>query len=688
VPVTELWQVLRYNTVSASTDRLGQCGARLSGVATKLIFIHGRNQHGKDPVELKRHWFEALTAGLDRLGLESPVAEADVIFPFFGDALHELTREESLEEADAVLGDEAVERTDGSAEFGREVLGEVLDASGVSAEAIDAEIDPDVIDEAAIEDAKGGGALTWEWVHTGLSILDRFIPGASGASVAYATSDVAQYLKNELIQDEIDGVVAAAFDECDPDDTIVVVAHSLGSVIAYNLLAHGGLTHDYEIAAFVTIGSPLGVTAIRKAVSPVLHPPTVDHWFNAYDTRDVVALYPLDHRHFAVTPPILNHGTVDNQTINHHKVEGYLNDPTIALTVHEGLTTGKLPPVLRRQRRIPGDPGSIEDLRTPALVVESSVFEANCAAMDSIRPGLQLRPHVKAFKSTELAKRLAGDRHIAFCAATPREIEGLVAAGLTTDLLLANETLDTARLGALADQAQITVAVDSDATLDAAIIGGVRSVLIDVNVGLPRCGCAPDDAGRLADRARKAGLEVRGVMGYEGHLMMIEDRAKRIEKVEASMADLLRAADVVGGDIISGGGTGTFDTNTWCTEIQAGSYCLMDTHYDGLDLPFSIALEILATVIAIHPDGWVIADAGLKAQGMDHGNPTWAHGKVLFCSDEHVTMQANEPGAWSVGDLIRLQPAHVDPTVARHQDMWLVDGEKIIDRWPVDLRHW
>ena len=154
------------------------------------------------------------------------------------------------------------------------------------------------------------------------------------------------------------------------------------------------------------------------------------------------------------------------------------------------------------------------------------------------------------------------------------------------------------------------------------------------------------------------------------------------------MAALLAAAETVGGDVISSGGTGTFDTNTWCTEIQAGSYCLLDSDYAELDLPFRIALEVLATVIAIHPDGLVIADAGLKALGMDHGNPRWAHGRVLFCSDEHVTLAPAEPGAWAVGDLIRLQPAHVDPTVARHRDLWLVDGEQIVDRWPIDLRHW
>ncbi len=686
------------------TDRTSSCTATTRGprrlrratlppVATKLIFIHGRNQQGQDPVELRSHWLAGLQRGFDRLGLTNPLAPEDVIFPFFGDALHELTREDSLDEAETVIGDDVAadpgdEDEEATVRFGRDVVGEVLDASGVSAETIEAEIDPETIDEDESPGARVGGALTWEWVQTGLAILDRLVPGASAASVAYTAGDVAQYLKNERVHTEIDAVVAAAFDECTLADRVVVVAHSLGSVIGYKLLAHGGLLPDRSIAAFVTLGSPLGVTAIRNAVSPLVHPGAVDSWLNAYDPRDVVALYPLDHRHFAVSPPILDHGAVDNRSPNHHRVEGYLEDPVVALTIHEALTTGRLPPVLARRRRVPGDPATVADLSTPALVVESAVFDANCAAMDAVRPGLELRPHVKAFKSTAVAKRLAADGHRAFCAATPREIEGMVAAGLTEDLLLANETLDTGRLGALADKARITVAVDSDATLDAAIVGGVRSVLIDVNVGLPRCGCPPGDAGRLADRARAAGLEVRGVMGYEGHLMMVSDRARRIEQVEASMAELLVAAEAVGGDIISGGGTGTFDTNTWCTEIQAGSYCLMDTDYAKLDLPFGIALEVLATVISVTADGLVIADAGLKALGMDHGDPSWAHGTVFFCSDEHVTLVPDESGAWSVGDLIRLQPAHVDPTVARHQDLWLADGDQIVDRWPIDLRHW
>lgn len=333
-------------------------------------------------------------------------------------------------------------------------------------------------------------------------------------------------------------------------------------------------------------------------------------------------------------------------------------------------------------------PNEVHDIATPALVVDRIVLDHNLAAMDAVLPKKRLRPHVKAFKCSALAKRLAADGHTAFCAATPREIEGLVAAGLTDDLLLANQSLDLARLGALADEANITVAIDSDATIEAAAKGGVRSVLIDINVGMPRCGCDPAEAGALSDRARAAGLNVRGVMGYEGHLMMVGDRQKKIDKVETAMSLLLAAAEDVGGDVISGGGTGTFDTNTWCTEIQAGSYTLLDTDYAKLDLPFEIALNVLATVISVNPKGWIVVDAGLKAFGMDHGNPTWAEGEIFFCSDEHTTLKPTDLAAWSVGDRVRLQPAHVDPTIAKHERMWVVESDEVVDEWAVDLRHW
>jgi D-threonine aldolase len=326
------------------------------------------------------------------------------------------------------------------------------------------------------------------------------------------------------------------------------------------------------------------------------------------------------------------------------------------------------------------------ELTTPALLVDARRLEGNIGAMAEALPGARLRPHVKAHKCTGLAKRQLAVGHSGFTCATVREMEGMARAGLDEDLLLANEVVDATRLGALAREgARITVAVDSEATIDAAARARVPEVVIDVNVGLPRCGCPPEQAGRLADRSRAAGLSVRGVMGYEGHIVGLEDRATRTTMLEESMGQLILAAGEVGGEVISAGGTGTFDLNSWATEIQAGSYALMDTAYGKLGLPFTQALTILATVISVSP-GWAVADCGLKALGMDHGNPSVEGAEVWFCSDEHLVFAPDSP--LRVGDRIAVLPAHVDPTVAYHDALYVVDGDDVMERWDVDLRGW
>ena len=330
----------------------------------------------------------------------------------------------------------------------------------------------------------------------------------------------------------------------------------------------------------------------------------------------------------------------------------------------------------------------INDLPTPALIIDADAFGRNLATMAATHPGRQLRPHVKAHKCTAIAAAQQAIGHDTFTCATPREILGMADAGVGVELLLANETVDDARLAAMADlDVPVIVAVDSDATVDAAARNGITTCLIDVNVGLPRCGIAPESAGRLAETARRAGLDVRGVMGYEGHLMMVPERADRLTAVEQSMELLLRAHGDVGGPIISAGGTGTFDLHdaTGVTEVQAGSYALMDTHYGQQSLPFEQALFVIGTVISVS-DGWSVADVGLKSLAMDHGNPTVVGGSVWFCSDEHLTSAPTDPQ--QVGDRVRVVPAHVDPTMAMHETAWVVRGDEVVDRWPIDLRGW
>lgn len=337
---------------------------------------------------------------------------------------------------------------------------------------------------------------------------------------------------------------------------------------------------------------------------------------------------------------------------------------------------------------------NVNDLATPALVVDIGLVRRNLATMSAVHPGARLRPHVKAHKCTGLAAEQEAIGHTAFTCATPREVLGMIAAGVGSDFLLANEILDMTRLRALADaqdHATITVAVDSDDTLRAAERAGIRNVMVDVNVGLPRCGCDPADAGRLADSARARGMRVRGVMGYEGHLMMVADRDERRRRVHESMSTLALAANDAGAEIVSAGGTGTFDfyEGTAVTEVQAGSYALMDTHYATLGLPFTQAVWVVGTVVSKSAK-WAVADVGLKSLGMDHGDPTVDGHRVWFCSDEHLTFSPlEETPPPKIGDRVFVTPAHVDPTMAMHERAWVADSRgEIIAEWPIDLRGW
>ena len=347
----------------------------------------------------------------------------------------------------------------------------------------------------------------------------------------------------------------------------------------------------------------------------------------------------------------------------------------------------------------------LADLPTPAFVVAKGAFDANVAVMTARWPGDTLRPHVKAHKSSRLAAQQVHAGHNRFTCATPREMVVMAEAGVGTDLLLANETLDPQRLSAMAamqDRVVITVAVDSPETLEAAAKAGIKHVLIDVNVGLPRCGVSPENALRLADAARAKGVTVRGVMGYEGHLMMAPADASTREahglRVLDAMAALQHAHAEIGGDIISGGGTGVWDLNTAVNELQAGSYALMDTYYATLPIPFRHAAVLWCTVVSTS-EKWAVCDAGLKSLGMDHGNPSITDAKVWFASDEHVTFAPSDrteslprPGA-----RVAVLPAHIDPTCSQHERMYIADAAsvadltndtEVIDVWPIDMRGW
>jgi hypothetical protein len=253
-----------------------------------------------------------------------PLEERDIRFPYYGQTLYDLAQGLSAEEAADVI----VRGTAADAEqraFVREVLLEVQRAQGIDAADLAAVAGAEVVEK---------GPLNWEWVQAVLRVIDRRVPLASGTSIALATNDVYQYLDNVGIRDEIETGVRQALSA---GVATVVVAHSLGTVVAYNLLRREGAAQQWQVPLFVTLGSPLAVTAIRKKLAPHRHPACVGRWFNAMDERDVVALYPLDAEHFPLDPSIVNKRDVDNPTTNRHGISGYLSDPEVAKTLHDAI---------------------------------------------------------------------------------------------------------------------------------------------------------------------------------------------------------------------------------------------------------------------------------------------------------------------------------------------------------------
>lgn len=291
-----------------------------------LVFVHGRAQQKKDSQSLKDEWINALKAGLAKGGLDLPLPDDRIRFPYYGDTLDQMAHGlDTADAADVIV--RGLDLSDDEEAFFEAYLREMVVAGKVSQEELDA--------ATRGRDIKRG-PLNWGWVQTILSVLDKSVPGASAASVALFTNDVYQYLHKKPFRDEMEKGVRSAFM---PDSEAVVVSHSLGTVIAYNVLSNDAAVAGLSIPLFVTLGSPLAVKAVKAKLPLVAYPNNVGHWYNAMDKRDVVSLFPLTTDHFTVFPRIENNQDVVNPTSNHHGISGYLSDEKVARRIYDALTS-------------------------------------------------------------------------------------------------------------------------------------------------------------------------------------------------------------------------------------------------------------------------------------------------------------------------------------------------------------
>jgi hypothetical protein len=285
-----------------------------------LIFVHGRDQQGKNPVELQAEWESAWDEGLKNAGLQRP-SNTEVSLPFYGDRLMEL-----LKQLDAPMLSDVQAKGDGiddeEAEFRAELVAQLARDYGITDEQIAAQLTPGKPVERGLQN--------WEWVQAILRALDKTPLGQ--AAIDLFTRDVYAYLTNGVVRREIDKIVLSTI----PQGKCVVVAHSLGSIVAYNVLYKA--VHPINATRFVTVGSPLGVKAIQVHIEkPCMIPKSASRWLNAYDERDVVALRSLSSDTFPGNPALLNKADVKNKTANRHGIIGYLDNPDVARWIHEGL---------------------------------------------------------------------------------------------------------------------------------------------------------------------------------------------------------------------------------------------------------------------------------------------------------------------------------------------------------------
>jgi D-serine deaminase-like pyridoxal phosphate-dependent protein len=345
------------------------------------------------------------------------------------------------------------------------------------------------------------------------------------------------------------------------------------------------------------------------------------------------------------------------------------------------------------------------DIPTPALVLDLGALDRNIARMAAFfaTGPCRVRPHFKAHKTPSIARRqLAAGSAVGLTCATVAEAEAVAA--FCDDILLANEIVTAEKCGrvaALAGRAAVTVAVDSVEGLDALaaaaqLEGAVIGVVVDLDVGQRRCGVVPGPAAvTLAERvASTPGVILRGVMGYEGHVQPVRDRGARARQATEAMTRLVESADAIRHaglpcEIVSGGGTGTYDVSgrvPGVTEIQAGSYALMDSDYMAVGVPFEQAFFVLGTVVSRPSPERCVVDCGHKSQTKDHGLPTVKDlpgAAVTSLNDEHATI-ALPPGVTvHIGDRLALVPSHTDPTVNLHDVFYVIEGDCVVERWPI-----
>jgi D-serine deaminase-like pyridoxal phosphate-dependent protein len=345
------------------------------------------------------------------------------------------------------------------------------------------------------------------------------------------------------------------------------------------------------------------------------------------------------------------------------------------------------------------------DLRTPALLVDLDLMESNLHRMaDFFRDKpTKLRPHFKTHQTLSLASEQLRLGASGISCACLEHAEALVQHGIE-GVLIANEIAGKSMIEhfvELSHRAPVMVAVDNPGVVcDMARMAGERvhelNVVVDLDVRLRRCGVPPGEGALfLTKLVLEKGLKFRGLMGYEGHVPTPAGPEKQ-RVVHAALQQLVDTKIMIEREgipieIVSCGGTSDYSiagTFPGVTEIQAGSYLLMDSWYAPFAPEFTPSLTVLATVISKTSSERIVADVGSKGMSGENGLPS-VKGipglRVKTMHAEHIIIETLDPSApVEVGDKIELRVGYLDPTLNLHTHMYGVRQGKVEEVFTIE----
>jgi D-serine deaminase-like pyridoxal phosphate-dependent protein len=360
------------------------------------------------------------------------------------------------------------------------------------------------------------------------------------------------------------------------------------------------------------------------------------------------------------------------------------------------------------------------DLDTPCLVLDLDLLDINMQKMQTIArsAGKELRPHAKSHKCSALAKRQLEKGAKGVCVAKVSEAEVLVKKGIH-DVLVTGAAAVAQKAARLVNLLEVSsslmTVIDHPGNIDLLENELEKKnlrmdVLVDIDIGLKRTGVPPVKAPELADRIMASNhLRLRGIQAYAGHVQHIHGYG---ERTDASIKSLNQAVGVFqklremnpACTIFSGTGTGTADIDLAVpelTELQVGSYVLMDAEYGAIESRdagnlssnFHPALKLLTTVVNTAHDTQVTVDAGLKTLYKDGGRPQVATPAFVelqydWFGDEYGKLSPQKETAVlpPLGTVLELIVSHCDPTVNQFDCYRIIQKGKVIDQWPIDLR--